>query len=374
MMAFRAPYGYLLQEATNSQGALRTAYTSILEAIGEEAPIGRWTLGPQVQQFEEAFAVAVGYKYAIGVSSGTDALFLAMKAVNLGAGSRVLTVPNTFYATVGAILQAGATPVFCDVGDDMLMDIELAKAALAAAPPHAVLPVDWAGLPWPHSVSQVVQIQDRAQSMGASILMQGSWPPGVSKPLMACYSLHPLKNLHVWGDGGMIVTDSQDLDTRLRLLRNHGLIDRDTWECPGYNMRLSTIQAIIGLHMLPLLSDLVPRRRLCARRFNAAFRGIPGVHIPAIGRLHQSAWHLYVLRVPRRDALLAHLNAVGIEAKIHYPVPLHLQPALRFMGFGEGSYPVAEQQAREIISLPVHEYLTDEQVEYIIEQVHGFYR
>jgi aminotransferase EvaB len=357
----RVPYGYLKEE-------FKELRTPILADIRVEALRGEWTLGPQVQELEEAWSYALGFKHSVGVSSGTDALFLALKVLGVGTRKAVYTVPNTFPATVGAILQAGAEPKFVDVGEDMLMDMDKLDESRYAYRSHvtgAVMPVDWAGNPvdTKPSLHGVPVIRDASQSVGAQIM--GRTPDAT----VSAYSLHPLKNINVWGDGGMVCTNDVSLADEVRLLRNHGLEGRDVWKTPGYNMRLSTLQAIVCLHVLPNLHGYTEKRIANATRYNQGLAGwvkIPLVQVPT-----RHVYHLYMIQVDPvdRDGLLQHLMEAGVEARIHYPTPLHLQPALRHLGYSLGDFPVAERQSKSIITLPVHQFLSEDQIDYTIEQV-----
>lgn len=365
----RVPYTYLSQEF----GATGDLQRRILEALAREMNQGRYTLGPAVQEFEERFAEFCGTRYAVGVNSGTDALKLSLRAVGVGPGDGVITVPNTFVATVGAILEVGAIPIFQDIGPDFLMLPEEQfrpkpppKYQLASYPKYRI-PVHWGGN---IARSSKLHIEDACQAIGATL---GEQPAG-SLGLAGAFSLHPLKNLNVMGDGGMITTNDEGLAQELRLLRNHGLQDRDTCVRPGYNSRLDTIQAIVGLEVLRELPWVTECRIANARVYDAGLKGLREVHIPPRDPEVKQVYHLYQIIVERRTELLGHLQARGIEAKVHYPIPLHLQPGLKFLGYQEGDFPGAEEFAGSHITLPVHQYLTNDQLAWVIESIREFYR
>ncbi len=368
----RVPYNYLTEQFA-IHGDLTKA---ILGDIKAEAGRGFWTLGPQVQLFEEAWAEYTGAEYAVGVSSGTDALFLLLKAHGIGQGDTVATVPNTFLATVGAILQAGAEVEFVDIGDDYCID--WSKVDLNDGPNalSAVIPVHWggrvAGYDVPEVSSEMPVIEDAAQAIGARYdgegLSVGDTFGG------SAFSLHPLKNINVWGDGGMVTTNDREIADRIRLLRNHGLEGRDVWKTPGYNMRLSTMQAIVGLHVLPLIDEINDARRKLAAQYNAGLSQVEDVILPPPPKLGGHAYHLYQVEVTeRRDELIEYLNGRGIDAKVHYPIPLHRQLAVSYVHSGD-SLPRATHFAVHHITLPIHQYLTEDQIDYTVEAIHEFYR
>ena len=365
----RVPYSYLREQFADSEPILRDI-KGLLEST-------QFTLGPPVAEFEERFARLCGAKHAIGVGTGTDALFLSLRALGVGPGDEVITAADTFIATAGAIVQAGARPAFVDVLDDF--NIDPAKIEDAITPrTRALLPVHYAGQP--AKMGPILEIarrrglpvvEDACQAIGASI--DGTLVSNFG--MAAGFSLHPLKNLNVWGDGGVIVTNSSELAATLRLLRNHGLRNRDEVEIFGYNCRLDSLQAIVGNHLIRDTEAITAARIKNARRLDAGLAPLaPRVRVPK--RLHNErhVFHLYMFEADDRDRLLAFLLEREIEAKIHYPVPLHLQPASRRLGYKEGDFPVAERQAKRIITLPVHQHLSQTQVEFMIESVTAFYR
>jgi len=365
----RVPYSYLREQFADSEPILRDI-KGLLEST-------QFTLGPPVAEFEERFARLCGARHAIGVGTGTDALFLSLKALGVGPGDEVITAANTFIATAGAIVQAGARPVFVDVLDDFNLDPGKIEAAITPRT-KALLPVHYAGQPAKmKAVMEIASrhrlpvVEDACQAITAAI--NGTLVSNFG--VAAGFSLHPLKNLNVWGDGGVIVTNSQELDRTLRLLRNHGLKNRDEVEIFGYNCRLDTLQAIVGNH---LIRDT---EAITAVRIKNAFALDAGL-VPLVprGRLprrlpnERHVFHLYMFEADDRDRLLAFLHEREIEAKVHYPVPLHLQPAGRRLGYKDGDFPIAEKQAKRIITLPVHQHLTRDQVQFMVDSVTAFYR
>lgn len=350
----------------------------ILDAIADLVRSADYTLGAPVEEFERRFADVIGAGYGIGVNSGTDALFLSLKAIGVKPGDDVITCPNTFIATLGAIVASGARPVFVDaLQDDYTIDPALIERAITPAT-KAIMPVHYAG--HPAEVPAILDIarrhgiaviEDACQAIGAAIDGRRVGTFGAA----AGFSLHPLKNLNVWGDGGVVVTNSKEMRDTLVLLRNHGLATRDRVQTFGYNSRLDSLQAVVGNCLIGDIEQITERRIQWANRYDEALSDLGDrVTVPPRKPGRRYVYHLYMLMVEQRDELLEHLQTNGVEAKVHYPIPLHLQEAARELGYKEGDFPVVEAQARSIISLPVHQHLTREQVEYVIELIRGFYR
>jgi dTDP-4-amino-4,6-dideoxygalactose transaminase len=333
-------------------------------------------LGSAVTEFEGRFAGLQGAAYAIGVNSGTDAIALSLKAVGVGPGDEVITAPNTFIATVGAIAQVGARPVFVDVGPDYNMDPDLIENAITSRT-RALVPVHLCGRPADMpAIMEIARrrslpvIEDAAQAINAAIDETYVGTFGIT----GCFSLHPLKNLNVWGDGGIVITNSSSLRDHLRLLRNHGLATRDRVEIFGVNSRLDSLQAAVGLMLIGQTEAVTDARIANAARYDAAFADLADfVTVPARDPRLREVFHTYVIQVKRRDELASYLVAQGVQAKIHYPVPVHLQPAARSLGYAPGAFPMAEAQSRTILTLPVHQHLPAQALEWVIECVRRFY-
>ncbi len=336
----------------------------------------QFIMGPEVEAFEANFARLCRTPFALGLNSGTDAIFLALRALGIGAGDEVITVPNSFLATTGAIIAAGATPVFVDVADDYNMDPAFVEPAITSRT-KAILPVHLTGNP--ARMKEILEIagrhglfvvEDAAQAIAASI----DGKPVGSFGDAACFSLHPLKNLNVCGDGGVVTTGSAALAETLRLMRNHGLRTRDEIDFFAYNSRLDSLHAAVANHMISCLGVITDKRIANAALYDSLLGTLPEfVTIPPRRPGVRQVFHTYVVRVKCRNELIAFLNDKGIETKIHYPVPIHLQKPCRAMGWKEGDLPVCEKQAREIVSLPIHEYLSDDQIAYVAEQITSFY-
>ena len=361
-------HNYLPQQFADSE--------AIFAEIRELVERGDFTLGQSVDELELEFQQITQSKYAIGVGSGTDAIFLSLKTIGVDKGDEVITVPNTFYATVGAVVTAGARPVFVDVGDDYNINPEEIKAAITPRT-KAILPVHWSGLICDmKSISQIAEkhglyiVEDACHAIHAE--RDGKRAGAYSST--ACFSMHPLKNLNIWGDGGMIVTNSKKLHDQLILLRNHGLINRDLCGIFAYNSRLDTIQAIVGKHMIRKIDYITQKRIENAKYFDEHFSAIPQITIPPRYLDAKHVFHIYVIRAKQRNELQQFLIERGIDAKIHYPVPMHLQPAAREYGYKEGEFPVAEEICKSVISLPVHEFITPDQRTFVVDQVKEFYK
>jgi dTDP-4-amino-4,6-dideoxygalactose transaminase len=311
------------------------------------------------------------------VNSGTDALFLSLKAVGVGPGDEVITAPNTFIATVGAIVASGARPVFVDITDEFVINPDLIEGAINSRT-KALMPVHYAGVP--ADMDRIMAIADRhalpviedsCQAISATLNGKCAGTFGVS----GGFSLHPLKNLNVWGDSGVIVTDSAEMRDRLVLLRNHGLRTRDEVDFFGYNSRLDSVQAAVGNHLIKDINWITETRIKWAERIDAALAGLAGyVTVPRRRAAKRYVHHLYMFMARDRDGLLSFLTQNEIDAKIHYPIPLHLQRCSTHLGYKEGDFPVTEAQAKSIITLPVHQHLKQEQVDYMIQKVREFYK
>ncbi|MDZ4677704.1 MAG: DegT/DnrJ/EryC1/StrS family aminotransferase [Oligoflexia bacterium] len=352
-------------------------FEEYLPDLRELVASGEFTLGPYVDRFEKKFAKYIGVKHVIAVNNGTDALILSLKAVGVKAGDEVITVANTFYATAGAIVAVGARPVFVDSDDRHLIDVKKIEAAITSKT-KAILPVHWAGCPAEmDAVMKIADqhgipvIEDACPATGAKIgnKMCGSFGK------VNAFSMHPLKPLNVMGDGGMIVTNDDKCNEWLRVYRNHGMVDRDHIDMWGINARLQPFQAVIGYKLLDKMESVIGERNRVARQLDKGLADLPDfVRVPRRPEGMREAYQLYLVRVKRRDELLKFLIDNKIEAKVHYPLPLHLQKPARALGYKEGDFPVAEQEAKEIITLPAHQYITPEQGDFIIERIHAFYK
>lgn len=361
-------YSYLKEQFKSSE--------EIFEGLRDQLARCEFTFGPELTEFEAKFAKLIGTKYAIGVASGTDALFLSMKALGIGAGDEAITTPSTFIATVGAIAATGARPVFVDSNGEFNIDPDLIEKAVTPRT-KAILPVHYTGCP--ADMLRIMEIakkynlyviEDACQAISAAIDGKFCGTFGIT----AAFSLHPLKNLNVWGDGGIVVTDSKEMYDKIILLRNHGLKNRDEVEIFGYNSRLDTIQAIVGNYLIKQVDWITNRRIANAKRYDEALEELGDfVKLPPRRKGIKHVYHLYIFQAENRDGLLDFLIKNGVEAKVHYPIPLHLQNAAKGLGYKNGDFPVCEAQCKSIITLPVHQHLKQEEVSYVIEKIREFY-
>ncbi len=345
----------------------------ILAAVEEILDSGQFILGEPVASFEGRFAELCGTRYAVGVSDGTEALVLSMKALGIGEGDEVITVSNSFLASGSSIILAGAEPVFVDVRGDMTMDPEKLGEAISPRT-KAIMPVHLTGLPADmdpiNNIAEkygVAVIEDAAQAFRAEYKGERVGSLGD----LGCFSLHPLKNLSACGDGGVITTDDKGLYEYLLKARNHGLKNRDECAFISSNARLDALQAAILKVKMDHLPDWEAKRRTVAETFRKALHEV--VKVPEEGPDRKCVYHTFVIQCEQRNALMEFLGKKGIDTKIHYPVPIHLQPPMKALGCRSGDLPVTEEQAGRILSLPVYPELKDEQIEYICETVKGFY-
>ena len=351
-------------------------YTKIFKEIEKVVKKGDYTLGKEVDVCEKNFAKRTGAKYAISVGNGTDALLLTLKALGIGVGDEVITVPYTFVATVGSIVTAGATPVFVDIKKDYNIDENKIKSAITKKT-KAIMPVHWAGRPCEldkiYSIAKKFKlhvVQDSAHVIGARFKKKHLVNFGD-----ACtYSMHPLKNLNVWGDGGFIVTNKKPLAKKLYLIRNHGLKDRNNVEVFGFNSRLDTIQAAVANYKMKNKLDNITSKRIKNAKMLDKLLS-KNNNVITIKRLKylKEVFHLYHINVKRRDALQKYLIKNNIDAKVHYPIPVHLQKAAMYLKYKKGDFPVSEEMANTSLSLPVHEFIDLRHIKHMVNSINNFY-
>lgn len=350
-------------------------YKEIFQKIEKLVIEGDYTLGRAVDDFEQRITQLQSANHCLGVGSGTDALMLSLKAVGVDKGDEVITTPYTFFATIGAIVTAGAKPVFVDVKEDYNIDVDKIEAAITDKT-KAILPVHWSGL-----VCEMKKMREIADRHGIAIVEDACHAINARRDNkmagyygdIACFSLHPLKNLNVWGDGGYLVTNSKKLHDKLALMRNHGLLNRNECAMFAYNSRLDTLQAIVANHLLDKIETITDKRIENGTYFDKQFADIKEITIPHRDPNTKQVFHIYVLRAERRDELVEFLVKEGVDAKVHYPIPMHLQPAAQEYGYQRGDFPIAEKICDSVFSLPVHEFITPEQREYVAKKVKEFY-
>ncbi len=335
-------------------------------------------LGEPVERLERAVAELSHTKYAVGCASGTDALLLALRALDIGRGDEVVTTPFTFFATAGTIHNVGATPVFVDI-DPKTFNIspEAVKKAITKKT-KAIIPVDLFGQM--ADIEQIASlaggvpiIEDAAQSIGARRSIDGEWRMAGEVPTMGTFSFFPSKNLGGYGDGGMIVTQDEKLATRLKRLRMHGGARTYFHDEVGYNSRLDALQAAVLSAKLPHLQAWSGKRRQNAAYYSQQLAGIAGVETPFVEPSNESIFNQYTLRVQRRDDLQKHLKDKGVGTSIYYPLPLHLQPCFAYLGYKHGTCPEAERAAQEVLSLPIYPELSKAQLDEVVGAIRTFY-
>jgi len=364
-MSFSVPYTQLAKEGAALLDPLREAFERVVLS-------GRYLLGPELSAFEEEFAGCCGVRYAIGTSSGTDALVLALRALELPPQAEVITVPNSFVATAAAVVLAGAKPVFADVREDGNMDPESMRAAITPRT-RVVLPVHLAGRPAP--MKEILRIadergllvvEDAAQSIGASL--DGRKVGSFGRA--ACFSLNPLKNLYAYGDGGVITTDDEVLARKLKQARSHGLADRERCDFFSYNARLNELQAaLLRVHLRELDAQTKARRRL-AFRYNELLA--PFGDVPSEAPGEHCVYQTYVFRTAQRDALEQHLRNNGVEALVHYRTLISEQPAMLSIDAAPRLSPNARRYADSILSLPLYPGLSTEDQDRVVGLVESF--
>ncbi|MGH7483474.1 MAG: DegT/DnrJ/EryC1/StrS family aminotransferase [Longimicrobiales bacterium] len=348
-------------------------------ALLEHVATQQFILGAAVERLEREVAEFVGAPHAVGCASGTDALLLSLRALELPAGTEVVVPAFTFFATAGAVWNAGLRPRFVDV-DEATFNVtpDTVRPALDGA--GALIPVHLYGqmaamapLLELARAREVVVIEDAAQSFGARQRHEGEWRPAGSIGDVGCYSFFPAKILGGYGDGGMIVCRDDVLAERLRKLRVHGGLRTYHHELVGTNSRLDALQAAILSVKLPEVPRWVERRRWIAARYAELLGDVAQVASPASPEINEHAFNVFTLRVADRDGLKAHLDATGIGNAVYYPLPLHLQPCFAELGYRAGELPVSERLAGDVISLPVYPELEDAQVEEVCRAVRGYY-
>jgi dTDP-4-amino-4,6-dideoxygalactose transaminase len=362
----------------------------LLEAVSRVLDTQHFILGEPVAAFEQAAAQQLGVAHAIGCSSGTDALWLALAAAGIGPGDAVVTTPFSFFASASAILRAGATAVLADI-DPATFNLDPSAVERALEGPQgssvrAILPVhlygqcaNWTEFARLGQERNLTLIEDAAQAWGAE--WQGAKAGALGEA--AAFSFYPTKNLSAAGDAGMVTTNNGALAERLRMLRQHGMRQRYHHDEIGWNARLDSVQAVILHVKLKYIEGWNHARRVVAKRYHALFRSAGlaecsiypthGIVLPQEVRSTRHAWHQYVIRTRRRDALRDFLSLRSIGSEIYYPVPLHMQEALKSLGYAEGDFPEAERAAREVLALPIFPELREDEQQTVVAAIADFY-
>ena len=358
---------------------LRAQYQSIRGEINEAVlgvlESGHFVLGPNVKALEQEVAQRCGCAYGVGVASGTDALRLAMDAMEIGPGDEVITTPFTFIATANTISRAGAAPVFVDIDpqtfnlNPVLVERAITRRTRAILPVHLFGQLaDMGALMELALRYDLPVVEDSAQAIGATFEGELACSFGI----IGCLSFYPTKNLGAYGDGGMAVTSSAEMAGRLDVLRRHGGRVKYYHERLGYNSRLDELQAAILRVKLRHLDVWTEGRRRVAARYDELLAGLP-ITTPHQAPGMRHVYHQYTIRAPRRDQLQSFLNEQGIGTMIYYPLPLHLQGMYADLGLGAGSFPEAERAAGEVLALPIYPELTDDQIEQVANAIRHFY-
>ncbi len=345
-------------------------YKKILKDIEKVVRKNDFTLGSKVDEFEKLIAKKLKSKYLVSVGSGTDALMLSLKALGIKQGDEVITTPFTFYASIGAIVTCGAIPRFVDVKEDYNIDENLIEKAITKNT-KAIMPVHWAGRIC--EMEKIIKISKKfnlpiVEDSCHGILAESKKKLAGTFGAYGCFSMHPLKNLNIWGDGGFVICSSKKLYSKMKLLRNHGLVSRNKNLIFGYNSRLDTIQAVVALNALKKLDTITSRRIKNSKFLDNIFSKNKNIIIPKRMKHLKEVFHLYHIRFNSekiRNEILKKLIKNKIDAKIHYPTSMHLQPAAKKYGYKKGDFPIAEKLSKTSISLPVHEFVKEKDLKFM---------
>ncbi len=337
-----------------------------------------FTLGKYIEKFEHEFSKYIGVNFCVATNNGTDALILSLKSLNIGNGDEVITVCNSFYATVGAIVAVGAKPIFCDCDDRYQISIKDIQKKISSKT-KAILPVHWGGAsPDMHDIMKIAKknklyvIEDACMGIGAKI---GTKSPGTFGHVNA-FSMHPLKSLNVMGDAGAVVTNNKKIFNWIKKYRNHGMVDRDNIDFWGVNNRMQPLQAIVAMHGLKKLESVIKKRNKNAYFYDVMLskgKIVNYVKIPERKKNFRETFALYMILCENRNNLKEFLQKKKVETKIHYPIPLHLQKASSSLGYKSGDFINAEKQSHQLLTLPVHQFLNKEHLRHTILQIKKFY-
>ena len=336
----------------------------------------QFTLGPYILNFEKKFAKFINSKYCFSTNNGTDALILALKSLNVKNGDEIITVTNTFYATVGAIVAVGAKPIFVDCDNRYQINIDQIEKKINSKT-KVIIPVHWGGAsPDMFRIMQIAKkhklhvVEDACMGIGAKL---NNKSPGTFGKVNA-FSMHPLKSLNVMGDGGLVATNDPKIAKWISKYRNHGMIDRDNIQFWGVNMRMQPLQAVVASEGLNKIKDVIKLRNKNAKILDKELVKLyPNVIVPPRIDNYTETFALYMILCKNRDKLISYLDKKGVETKVHYPKPLHLQEASKKLGYKKGDFPKSEHQSKFLLTLPVHQFLNNNQLKYIIKSIGNFY-
>ena len=346
----------------------------LLPIIEKVMSSGQFVGGEEVELFEQKAADFCGTKYCVALNSGTDALVLGLAALGVRPGDEVITPPNSFIASTAAIIHLRAKPVFVDVQPDQNIDPTLIEEAITSKT-KAIMPVHLTGrMAAMEQISEISQkynipvIEDAAQSIGSLLAGEKSGSYGE----VGCFSTHPLKNLNACGDGGFVTTNKKDIAENIALMRNHGLIDRNSVARFGYVSRMDTIQAAILNYRLQGLPNIIEKRRINASLYQELLNN-EFIFYPPEKSIEFNTYHTFVIQVEERDELKLYLEQKEICTSIHYPIPIHLQPSSHFLGYKSSDFPVTEEHSQHILSIPIHQYLSKNDIQIISKSINDFF-
>ena len=346
----------------------------LLPAVTAVLKRGDFIGGDAIAELEAGLAKRMGVAHAVALNSGTDALYLALRVLDIGPGDEVITPPNSFVASTATIVQVGAKPVFVDVREDQNIDPTKIEAAITPKT-KAIMVVHMTG-----RIAAMNEINDIAKRHGLKVIEDAAQSCGsmyhgkVSGSLgdIGCFSAHPLKNMNACGDAGYMTLNDAGMAARAKLLRNHGLVDRNTVQEWGVNSRLDTMQAVVLNIRLKNLDSVIERKRANVALYRSLLSR-KHVFIPPDQNYEFNTFVLFVIQVDRRDELQKFLTSRGIGTAIHYPIPIHLQPAAKELGHKRGDFPMVERQADRILSIPVHPYMSEDEIRTVAATINEFY-
>ena len=346
----------------------------LLKIIDKVISSQDWVGGEEIYKFESNISNLTSTKYAIGLNSGTDALTLGMHLLGVKKNDEVITPPNSFISSTASILHLGAKPIFVDVKEDqnintLLIEEKISKKTKAIMPVHLTGRIcDMKKIIQLSKKYSIPIIEDSAQSIGSKYFNK----PSGSFGTIGCFSAHPLKNLNSIGDSGYLVTNNKDIYNKAKQLRNHGFKNRNKADNFGYLSRMDTIQAAILNYRLKNLFSIIDQRRKNVKKY-LNYLKTDKIFIPKEEKFQYNSYHTFVIQVKKRDSLQKYLLKNGVGTAIHYPIPIHLQKASKFLGFKRGDFKITEKQSKEILTLPINQYLTDSNIKYISNLINSFY-
>ena len=362
------PYNYLPDEFRNTEIIFKE-WKKLIKTTD-------FTLGSKMLEFEKKFSKYIGTKYCVATNNGTDALILSLKSLGIKKGDEIITVCNTFYATVGAIVACGATPILVDCDQRYQINCKNIEKKITKKT-IAIMPVHWGGAsPEMSKIMKIAKkyslhvVEDACMGIGAKLQKKSPGTFGI----VNAFSMHPLKSLNVMGDGGMVVTNNKKIYNWMLKYRNHGMIDRDHIDFWGVNMRLQPLQAIVAIEGLKKIDRIIKQRNKNAKKLDKELKKLtPKIILPNRIKGYKESFALYMILAEKRDELLAYLHKRKIEAKVHYPIPLNKQKASKMYNYNQKDFITANQQAKQLITLPIHQYLRNNQLDFMIKSIKNFY-